>query len=42
MVEMVLFANDRFRNVMTEELRRTKLGPFTEEKEFPAETAAVA
>lgn len=42
MVEMVLFANDRFRNVMTEELRRTKLGPFTEEKEPPAETAAVA
>lgn len=40
MVEMVLFANAKFRETMTEELRRTKLGPFAEEK--PAAEAAAA
>jgi alkane 1-monooxygenase len=30
MVEMVLFANRKFRDAMTAELRRTKLGPFAE------------
>jgi len=28
MVDMVLFRNRRFRELMTEELRRRKLGPF--------------
>lgn len=36
MVEMVLFSNQRFRQVMTEELRRTRLGPFAVEAADPS------
>lgn len=39
MVEMVLFANRKFRETMTAELQRTKLGPFAEEKEAEAGAA---
>ncbi len=39
-VEMVLFANREFRKTMTEELRRTRLGPFAEEAEAQATSAA--
>jgi hypothetical protein len=39
MVEMAIFKNREFRRLMTEELRRRRLGPFAESA-APAEAGA--